>query len=268
MSELLIAMTISGFALTALLSTVVFSTRVTNKLANTIPTLGKAHNAYETLNSDIQAADRVLTAYPLASPTFQTNKTNTLILRIPANSGGTTTVGSYDIVIYYLAAQSGENGPFVLKRYTATSVGGVESTPALKGTICSNIKSLNYNYIAHETFSGYNSYRKFALKSPPLANDTEFDDNKVIVDGVDCIADGSCSFNDLNQLEFDAPLPWYHLADCYYSIDPTVAVTDGNGNNAYEVSTTFNVRVRYQGSTSADITRYVELTNRSALRNR
>jgi len=267
LTELIVASSIAVLSLAALVGTSVMSTRITAKVSSGVTTISKASTAYEELCSDIRAASGVLASYPTSgTPAFTSNGTNTLILRQPFTNAGVIDPNKQIVIVYYLAPQSGDRGPNVLKRYRATVNGGVEAAATLEKEVASQISSITFNYSAHETIFASEGYGKYLLRSE-AQGDTPFSEERALVDGEDLSANGTATFV-AGELRFTTRPTYGKLIDAYYNVDPTTVVGANGLNNAFEVLVAMKASPKWRDGRQVEQTRNLELISRVALRNR
>lgn len=261
MIEVLVGTSISFMALTALISVSLFSTAVASKLSGGIKTFSQARRGIERASDEVQMADMVMARYPTTgAATFTTNTTDTIILRKPVVSGMDFAAGQYEIVIFNL------DGDQKLSRYTATISGGTQSAPALDRVIATDVSSLSFTYSAHETFLGQSYYAKYKLRSHAVGSAAD-NDESVLIDGVDKIADGSASIVS-DELRLGAKLNWNQWADAIYNTDPSEIVFETAGINANFVTMKLVAAPKWKDRTGSEQTRTIEFNSRLRLRNR
>lgn len=270
MTETLVASGLLLLLLGTIMGTTMLSSNLSAKLSRSVVTVQRGRLSVERIGMDIQAADRVLKAYPTTgSPLYTTDKTSTLILRIPRQSSP----GNYDVSIYRTRTDA-SNGPKVLEAFAAEIVGGVEKPATLEGVVAREVTAFRLSLSAHETFLGNGSHNRFALRSKSTGHDA-LSRESVLVQGADRLAQteaGTAGVAGVDvtgtQMVFGKAPANGALIDAFYNVDPNDAILAGGGTNASIVTYGLVLAPKSRDGAYRRSERESNITTRLALRNR
>lgn len=267
LTELMIASAVGVLALSAMVGTSIATSRVAAKLTNGSGTIRKVNSGFGQIVNDIKGADRCLAKYPpTGTAQFESNDHNTLILRVPENNNFETYSDKFTVVIYYLSACGGEDGPAMLMRYTASVVGGATPNATLDSVVATQVNDFSLAYVGHQTFWPDWNMKNFSLATPSIG-DLDGCPEQALIDGTDYVHDGRAAFAN-GKLTFAAQPPPGKLIDATYNVDPSTIITDFASNGAWEVYVHISSKPTWRDQSGAERSREVEFASRVAMRNR
>jgi hypothetical protein len=199
--------------------------------------LDKGKGAFEKLVIDVNNSDIMLCQYPVnGSPTYTAADDDTLILRQPTfDSNNDPIVDQYKVIVYRVTTTtSSEDGPFVLKRYTASITGSTESSLTYGGVVAKNIKEAKIQTAVDQQFWGDYYTTNFYLYTGPSAGASEIP-TQFLIGGVDRLADGKAVLSSNLVTTFKPLVPGVR-ADAIYRIRPEFKVDStgfNGGSSAY-----------------------------------
>lgn len=211
------------------------SGRLAQKNQDETQTVAKARKAIDEMASDIESADAVLRQYPpTGTPSVVTDQANVLILRQPQfATDGSMVSGSWNVVIYRLEAVAGQAGPFALRRYTGTIVGGVASAASLSSTVAEQVGGMELGYTASQRVVGSTTQSSYPLAEASYSQkSTCAPPARILYAGTDLTASSAArisgdSGGGLN-LTLSGELPANGTLDVSYPIIPArTSLTDG-----------------------------------------
>ena len=216
-----------------------------------------ARASFEAILNDIRQADRVLTGYPSSSPTFSTNKTNTIVLRRPVYDAEFKPIpGNYDITIYKLERPSNTAKTARIDRYTAKVEDGAEQDAAFDRTVLKSAIAFNFRYSTKKMHMGDNWTQTFwntgyytPTTTDPLPAEADANlknwqpalrkceyvvPKKVRIGGFDAFAMGKVSLSG-SSVVFDQAPAWSAPIDVELEVDPVDILEAPNSSGANNV---------------------------------
>lgn len=230
----------------------------------------QARQAMYKISDDLANADFCLAKYPTSgTASYTADNSSTLIIRVPVFTvTGDPVSGQYTVVIYRIEnAVNSEDGPKVLKRYTASINGGTQSTAVLDRIILKNVKTMYNVFSTNELFFGDTWTTSFNLVAPHKGSDSRFTET-VLVGGEDRLSTGKATFSTTNQITFDQAPNWQIPIDVSYQINPGELVTPEGGNYASKVTVGFSVEPQWRQMDRSTGKRLIVLHNSVQLMNR
>lgn len=247
------------------------ATRMATKADTKSSQLKEIRVALNSLSSDIGRADAVLVSYPKNNGTFQTQARDSIILRIPRFGADAQPSGDYDVALYRLvqeettAADTETTGTYELVRYTATIVGGVESTPVRDRTIAKGLSLVGFSYGTSEEFTGDNWRTTFNLRGTPVAADA-YTPNEARINNVDFVSQGFATYSG-SQLTFERAPVSGAIINATYRVDPRSVINSEGANAANVVNFRVRMRAKWMNAASTQTTSDYEINTRVQLRN-
>lgn len=266
--ELLTATALSVLVVFLLAQTSLMSTTTLEKVHNTSYTINKGRQGFEEIVNDIRSASSTLCKYPSSgTPLFTALDNKVLILTMPVfDASNNVKANEYRVIVYQVSAQTGADGPNVIKRYKGTVTNNVQPALSLDRVVLKNVVSADIVTAVNQIFWGNNSTKEYWLFSTPQAATTDVK-NEVLVGGVDRITDGRATLSG-SKITFALAPANGVIIDATYNVQESQNV-DGRGTNGgTSVFLRIIQRSKWRTSSGGSKSRDVALTARPSLLNK
>jgi prepilin-type N-terminal cleavage/methylation domain-containing protein len=269
MVETMSAVVVAGIVTFIVAQTSTMSARGFDKVSRIGSSADEGRRAMDVIVKDLRGAASALAKYPTTGvAAFTAEDDKTVILRLQKfDTANEPLPDQYKIVIYKLEAAPVESeGPFVIKRYTASKSGANDSTAVLDKVVCRNIGSMTFEFTNTETFTGNNSTDEFWFSDLPAAN-TANSKITVMVGGEDRVLDGYATLLP-KRFRFAKPPSYGTVVDATYHVNPANFWDASASNTADAAFIKLVIRPRWKSDASVTKTRDITLTAHPVLVNK